>query len=232
MIKVRHAAGRGRTRISWLDGRHTFSFNRFYDPEYMGFRSLRVINDDVVAPGGKFGMHPHENMEILTWILSGSVVHEDSTGARGEIRPGDIQRMSAGTGVFHSEANGSQTEPVRLLQIWLLPEKEGLEPSYEEKHFPEEERRNALRMIASREADNGAAKIHQDARVYASLLDQDAQVEHELAPGRHAWVQVARGEVVLNGTTLSEGDGAAVSEETKLTLKAVSPAEILLFDLA
>lgn len=232
MIKVRHAADRGRTRISWLDGRHTFSFNRFYDPEYMGFRSLRVINDDVVAPGGKFGMHPHENMEILTWILSGSVVHEDSTGARGEIRPGDIQRMSAGTGVFHSEANGSQTEPVRLLQIWLLPEKEGLEPSYEEKHFPEEERRNALRMIASREADNGAAKIHQDARVYASLLDQDAQVEHELAPGRHAWVQVARGEVVLNGTTLSEGDGAAVSEETKLTLKAVSPAEILLFDLA
>lgn len=232
MIKVRHAADRGRTRISWLDGRHTFSFNRFYDPEYMGFRSLRVINDDVVAPGGKFGMHPHENMEILTWILSGSVVHEDSTGARGEIRPGDIQRMSAGTGVFHSEANGSQTEPVRLLQIWLLPEKEGLEPSYEEKHFPEEERRNALRMIASREADNGAAKIHQDARVYASLLDQDAQVEHELAPGRHAWVQVARGEVNLNGTTLSEGDGAAVSEETKLTLKAVSPAEILLFDLA
>lgn len=232
MIKVRHAAGRGRTRISWLDGRHTFSFNRFYDPEYMGFRSLRVINDDVVAPGGKFGMHPHENMEILTWILSGSLVHEDSTGARGEIRPGDIQRMSAGTGVFHSEANGSQTEPVRLLQIWLLPEKEGLEPSYEEKHFPEEERRNALRMIASREADNGAAKIHQDARVYASLLDQDAQVEHELAPGRHAWVQVARGEVVLNGTALSEGDGAAVSEETKLALKAVSPAEILLFDLA
>ncbi|MCL4796087.1 MAG: pirin family protein [Bryobacteraceae bacterium] len=232
MIKVRHAAGRGRTRISWLDGRHTFSFNRFYDPEYMGFRSLRVINDDVVAPGGKFGMHPHENMEILTWILSGSVVHEDSTGARGEIRPGDIQRMSAGTGVFHSEANGSQTEPVRLLQIWLLPEKEGLEPSYEEKHFPEEERRNALRMIASREADNGAAKIHQDARVYASLLDQDAQVEHELAPGRHAWVQVARGEVVLNGTALSEGDGAAVSEESKLALKAAAPAEILLFDLA
>ncbi len=232
MIKVRHAAGRGRTRISWLDGRHTFSFNRFYDPEYMGFRSLRVINDDLVAPGGKFGMHPHENMEILTWILSGSLVHEDSTGARGEIRPGDVQRMSAGTGVFHSEANGSQTEPVRLLQIWLLPEKEGLEPSYEEKHFPEEERRNALRMIASREADNGAAKIHQDARVYASLLDQDAHVEHELAPGRHAWVQVARGEVVLNGTALSEGDGAAVSEETKLALKAVSPAEILLFDLA
>ncbi len=232
MIKVRHAADRGRTRISWLDGRHTFSFNRFYDPEYMGFRSLRVINDDVVAPGGKFGMHPHENMEILTWILSGSLVHEDSTGARGEIRPGDVQRMSAGTGVFHSEANGSQTEPVRLLQIWLLPEREGLEPSYEEKHFPEEERRNVLRVIASREAGEGAAKIHQDARVYASLLDQDAQVEHALAPGRHAWVQVARGEVVLNGTALSEGDGAAVSEETKLALKAVSPAEILLFDLA
>jgi quercetin 2,3-dioxygenase len=232
MIKVRHAADRGRTRTSWLDGRHTFSFNRFYDPEYMGFRSLRVINDDIVAPGGAFGMHPHENMEILTWILSGSLVHQDSTGARGEIRPGDVQRMSAGTGIFHSEANGSQTDPVRLLQIWLHPERDGLTPSYEDRNFPAAERRNQLRLIASPEAGDGAARIHQDARVYATLLDEGKQVELPLAEGRHAWVQVGTGSVLLNGTALNEGDGAAVSSEAALSLKAVSAAEVLLFDLA
>lgn len=232
MIKIRHAADRGRTRIAWLDGRHTFSFNRFYDPAYMGFRSLRVINDDIVAPGGGFPLHPHQDMEILTWILSGALVHEDSTGARGEIRPGGVQRMSAGTGVFHSEANASQAEPVRLLQIWLHPERTGLEPSYEEKTFPEAERRNALRLIASPAAEQGSARIHQDARVYATLLDEGARVEHALAPGRHAWVQVATGGVLLNGVRLGEGDGAAVSDETALALQAVSPAELLLFDLA
>lgn len=232
MIKIRHAADRGRTRIAWLDGRHTFSFNRFYDPEYMGFRALRVINDDVVAPGGAFPMHPHQDMEILTWILSGSLVHEDSTGARGEIRPGDVQRMSAGTGIYHSEANGSQTEPVRLLQIWLQPEREGLTPGYEDKHFPEAERRNRLRLIASPGAGGGAAKIHQDARVYATLLDEGAQVVHTLAPGRHAWVQVASGAVTLNGEALGEGDGAAVSDVETLVLAATASAELLLFDLA
>jgi quercetin 2,3-dioxygenase len=232
MIKIRHAEDRGRTRIAWLDGRHTFSFNRFHDPEYMGFRALRVINDDVVAPGGGFPMHPHQDMEILTWILSGSVVHEDSTGARGEIRPGDVQRMSAGTGIFHSEANGSKTEPVHLLQIWLQPEREGLVPGYEDKHFPETERRNQLRLIASPEAADGAVKIHQDARVYATLLDEAAEVKHGLAPDRHAWVQVATGAIIVNGVALKQGDGAAVSGETALTLTATAPSEVLLFDLA
>ncbi|MBE7541740.1 MAG: pirin family protein [Bryobacteraceae bacterium] len=232
MIKVRPAATRGNTRISWLNARHSFSFNRYYDPEYMGFRSLRVLNDDIVAPGGKFGMHPHENMEILTWILSGSVAHEDSTGGRGLIRPGDVQRMSAGTGVFHSEANGSDTEPVRLLQIWLTPEKDGLPPSYEDKHFPEAERRNALRLIASPTAENGSTIIHQDARVYATLLDEGAQVDLPLAEGRHAWVQVATGSVTVNGVTLNEGDGAAISGESALAVQAAAPAEVLLFDLA
>lgn len=232
MIKVRHAADRGRTRIAWLDGRHTFSFNRFYDPDYMGFRSLRVINDDIVAPGGGFPTHPHENMEILTWILSGALAHEDSTGARGEIRPGDLQRMSAGTGIFHSEANASKTEPVRLLQIWLHPERDGLAPSYEDKHFAEAERRNQLRLIASPTAENGSARIHQDARVYAALLDEGARVELPLAEGRHAWVQVGTGSVVLNGQALTEGDGAAVSAESALAFTAAAPAEILVFDLA
>lgn len=232
MIKVRPAATRGRTRISWLEGRHSFSFNRYYDPEYMGFRSLRVINDDIVAPGGAFGMHPHENMEILTWILSGSLVHQDSTGARGEIRPGDVQRMSAGTGIFHSEANGSQSDPVHLLQIWLLPEREGIEPSYEDRHFPEAERRNRLRLIASPDAAEGSAKIHQDARVYATLLDEGAEVSLDLAERRHAWVQVGSGSVALNGTALGEGDGAAVTAETVLSLRATAPAEVLVFDLA
>lgn len=232
MIKVRPAATRGRTRISWLEGRHSFSFNRYYDPEYMGFRSLRVINDDIVAPGGAFGMHPHENMEILTWILSGSLVHQDSTGARGEIRPGDVQRMSAGTGIFHSEANGSQSDPVHLLQIWLLPEREGIAPSYEDRHFPEAERRNRLRLIASPDAAEGSAKIHQDARVYATLLDEGAEVSLDLAERRHAWVQVGSGSVALNGTALGEGDGAAVTAETVLSLRATAPAEVLVFDLA
>lgn len=232
MIKVRPAATRGRTKISWLDGRHSFSFNRYYDPEYMGFRSLRVINDDIVAPGGAFGMHPHDNMEILTWILSGSLVHQDSTGARGEIRPGDVQRMSAGTGIFHSEANGSQSEPVHLLQIWLLPQREGIEPSYEDRHFPEAERRNRLRLIASPDAAEGSAKIHQDARVYATLLDEGAEVSLDLAERRHAWVQVGSGSVALNGTALGEGDGAAVTAETVLSLRATAPAEVLVFDLA
>lgn len=232
MIKIRHAEDRGRTRIAWLDGRHTFSFNRFYDPDYMGFRSLRVINDDVVAPGGGFPMHPHQDMEILTWILSGSLVHEDSTGARGEIRPGDVQRMSAGTGIYHSEANGSKTEPVRLLQIWLHPEREGLQPGYEDKHFPVAERRNQLRLIASPGSEDGAVKIHQDARVYATLLDEGAEVKHDLAADRHAWVQVATGAVTANGVALKQGDGAAISGEDALTLVAGEPSEVLLFDLA
>lgn len=231
MIRTRPAAERGSTRISWLDSRHSFSFNRYYDPEHMGFRSLRVINDDFIAPGGKFGTHPHDNMEILTWVLHGSVVHQDSTGARGEIRPGDAQKMSAGTGIFHSEANGSATEELRLLQIWIQPEREGLEPGYQQTHFPASERTNRLRLIASRDGLESSIVIHQDASVYNALLDPGATVTHALKPGRYAWVQVARGALTLNGQELREGDGAAVSDESTLTLTASQAAEVLLFDL-
>lgn len=232
MIRIRPAAERGSTRISWLDSRHSFSFNRYYDPAHMGFRALRVINDDFVAPGGKFGTHPHDNMEILTWVLSGSVVHRDSTGAHGEIRPGDAQKMSAGTGILHSEANGSDTEQVRFLQIWILPEREGLEPAYQQTHFPAPARTNRLRLIASRDGRDGSIVIHQDAAVYNALLEPGAEVIHPLAPARHAWLQVARGSVTLNGLHLEEGDGAAISDETAVALAARQPAEVLLFDLA
>ena len=231
MIRIRPAAERGSTRINWLDSRHSFSFNRYYDPAHMGFRSLRVINDDFIAPGGRFGTHPHENMEILTWVLHGSVVHQDSTGARGEIRPGDAQKMSAGTGIFHSEANGSNTEELRLLQIWILPEREGLQPGYQQTHFPPEERTNRLRLIASRDGRYGSVVICQDAAVYNALLEPGAAVEHPLASGRHAWLQVARGSVTLSGFQLGEGDGAAISEEADLAIAAHQPAEVLLFDL-
>lgn len=232
MIRIRRAADRGTTRISWLDSRHTFSFNRYYDPEQMGFRALRVINDDLIKAGGKFGRHPHDNMEILTWVLRGSVVHEDSTGARGVIRPGDAQKMSAGTGIFHSEANGSETEDLHLLQIWIEPEREGIEPGYEQKQFSGEERRNRLRLIASRDGREGSIVIHQDVSLYAGSLDPGARADLDLSAGRHAWLQVATGSVELNGTALSAGDGAAISDETKLELSAVEQAEILLFDLA
>lgn len=232
MIDVARAADRGLTKTSWLDGRHTFSFNRYHNPKRMGFRALRVINDDLIAPGGAFGMHPHENMEILTWILEGGLAHQDSTGARGVIRPGDVQRMSAGTGIWHSESNASKTERVHLLQIWLYPERDGLNPGYEDTSFPIEQRTNRLRVIASPDAREGSAKIHQDATVYNSILDAGAKVEYTLAPGRHAWLQVGRGSVELNGTGLKEGDGAGVSEETALRITAAEPSEILLFDLA
>lgn len=226
------AEDRGLTKTSWLDGRHTFSFNRYYDPEKMGFRTLRVINSDIVGPGGAFGMHPHENMEILTWILEGVLVHKDSMGSHGEIRPGDIQRMSAGTGVFHSEANGSKTEPVRLLQIWLFPERDGLKPSYEQKNIPIGERTNRLRVIAAPDARDGSVKIHQDAVVYNGVLDSGAAVELPAGEGRHIWVQVARGAVEVNGVSLKEGDGVGLSELTGLKLVAVQPSEVIVFDLA
>lgn len=232
MIEIRNAEERGRTRISWLDGRHSFSFNRYYDPKWMGFRSLRVINDDLIAGGGKFGTHPHEDMEILTWVLDGKVVHEDSTGGRGEIKPGDLQKMTAGTGVFHSEANGSQTDTLRLLQIWIEPAQMGLKPYYQQAHFPLEQRLNTLKLVAARDGRNGALPVHQDADLYIANLDEGKVVKHDFAPGRHGWVQVARGSVRVNGFELKEGDGAAIREETTVALKATSPAEVLLFDLA
>jgi hypothetical protein len=232
MIEIRKAEERGRTRISWLDGRHSFSFNRYHDPKWMGFRSLRVINDDLIAGGGKFGTHPHEDMEIITWVLEGKLVHEDSTGGRGEILPGDLQKMSAGAGIFHSEANGSATDPLRLLQIWIEPAQKGLKPYYEQTHFPLEERLNTLRLVASGSGRGGAIAVHQDADLYIGTLDSGVEVKHVFAPGRHGWVQIACGAATLNGIELKEGDGAAISGEASLTLKAAAPAEVLLFDLA
>jgi redox-sensitive bicupin YhaK (pirin superfamily) len=232
MITIHKAAERGRTHIGWLDSWHSFSFGDYFDPENMGFRSLRVLNDDRVAPGTGFGMHPHRDMEILTWVLSGTLEHRDSLGSGGVIRPGDLQRMTAGTGIRHSEVNPSAAEPVHLLQVWIQPEKKGLQPSYEQKTSPAAERRGRLQHLAGPSGADGAVTIRQDADLFATLLDKGEQVTHTLRLGRHAWVQVATGSVRLNGTTLAAGDGAAVTGERELTLAADGPAEVLVFDLA
>jgi redox-sensitive bicupin YhaK (pirin superfamily) len=232
MIKIRKAEQRGHFDFGWLNTYHTFSFGDYYDPSHMGFRSLRVINEDVVQQGRGFPRHGHRDMEIFTYILQGALQHRDSMGNGSIIRPGDVQRMSAGTGVTHSESNPSPDEPVHLLQIWILPNKEGIQPDYEEKRFPEDEKRNKLRLIISPDAAEGAVKINQDARVYASVLDSSHEVVHSLESGRHAWLQLAAGSVMLNGIDLKQGDGAAVSDESTITIAAPGPAEILLFDLA
>jgi hypothetical protein len=233
MIKVRRSEERGHANHGWLDTYHTFSFDTYHDPNHMGFRSLRVINEDRVAPGAGFPTHPHRDMEIITYVLEGALAHKDSLGNGSIIRPGDGQRMSAGSGIRHSESNASKTEPVHLLQIWILPEKKGLEPGYEQKSFPPEEKRGRLRLIAGREPKNGAVRVHQDVALYAAALGKDEQVEHRLAPGRHAWIQVARGGVSVNGVELKQGDGAAVSDEERLVIKGRDgDSEILLFDLA
>lgn len=232
MIKVRKADKRGHFDFGWLNTYHTFSFGDYYDPAHMGFRSLRVINEDVVAPGRGFPRHGHRDMEIFTYILKGGLQHRDSMGNGSIIRPGDVQRMSAGTGVTHSESNPSSDELVHLLQIWILPSREGIEPDYEEKKFPTEEKRNRLRLIISPDGNEGAVKINQDARVYASVLDQGAEVTHQFDNGRHAWIQVAAGSIAVNGTDLNQGDGAAVSAESVLNISARDQSEILLFDLA
>jgi quercetin 2,3-dioxygenase len=231
MITIRKAEERGHFDFGWLNTYHTFSFGDYYDPRNMGFRTLRVINEDVVQEGRGFPRHGHRDMEIFTYILEGALQHRDSMGNGSIIRPGDVQRMSAGTGVTHSESNPSSEEPVHLLQIWILPEKEGIDPDYEEKKFPEAEKRNKLRLIISPGGDDGSVRINQDARVYASVMDAEQEVVHQLNRGRHAWLQVARGAVKLNDIELRQGDGAAVSEETEVRLKAEEPAEILLFDL-
>ncbi len=231
MIVHRKASERGNTRLNWLDGRHSFSFNRYYGPAWMGFRTLRVINDDRVAPKGGFGTHPHRDMEIVTWVLEGVLKHKDSTGSEGEIRPGDAQRMSAGTGILHSEFNASETEPVRLLQIWIEPHVEGMEPGYEQKHFPESERLNRLRLIASEDGREGAVTIGQDAAIYDGVLGPGVTVEHPLNTGRAAWVQVAKGAVQVNGLTLAEGDGAAITEESAVRVVADQASEVLIFDI-
>ena len=231
MIQVRKSNERGHADHGWLDSHHTFSFADYHDPEAMGFRALRVINEDRVQPAQGFGTHGHRDMEILSYVLEGGLAHKDSTGGGGVLKPGDVQRMSAGTGVMHSEFNASRTEPVHFLQIWLLPGRRGIAPGYEQKYFPPEQRQGQLRLIASPDAADGSVTIHQDARVYSTLLGKGQTVTHALAPGRHAWVQVARGAVTLNGTALAEGDGAAVTGEAAIALEGRSPAEVLVFDL-
>jgi redox-sensitive bicupin YhaK (pirin superfamily) len=232
MITVRPAAERGHADHGWLDTRHSFSFASYHDPRHMGFRSLRVINEDRVKPAEGFGTHAHRDMEILTWVLEGALGHKDSMGNGSIIRPGDLQRMSAGTGVTHSEFNPSPEAPVHFLQIWLLPRERGLPPGYEQKRFPQEERRGRLRLIAAGDGRDGAVTIHQDAALWTALLQPGESVRHALAPGRYAWLHVARGAVSLNGSTLGAGDGAAVSDEAALEITGAARAEVLLFDLA
>jgi quercetin 2,3-dioxygenase len=232
MINIRRSDERGGGDFGWLDTRHTFSFDQYYDPRFMGFRSLRVINEDHVEAGAGFPTHPHRDMEIITYVLAGALEHKDSLGTGSVIRPGDGQRMSAGRGIRHSEMNASKTDPVHLLQIWIMPDRPGHEPSYEQKAFPESEKRGKLRLVAGPEGKDGSVTIHQDARLYVSLLSPGQEVAHELAKERHAWLQVAKGKVELNGKLLNQGDGAAISDEPRLTIKGTEEAEILLFDLA
>jgi quercetin 2,3-dioxygenase len=232
MITRRPAKERGHFDHGWLDTYHSFSFSEYHDPAHMGFRSLRVINEDRVDPKAGFPPHSHRDMEIITYVLAGALAHKDSMGNGSVIRPGDVQRMSAGTGVTHSEYNGSDQEPVHLLQIWILPEKRGIAPGYEEKKSSHDEKRGRLRLIASRDAAEGSVTIHQDARVYASLLDPDQAVRHPLASGRGAWLQLVAGAATVNGTALATGDGAAIENEAVLEIRASEPTELLLFDLA
>ena len=232
MRTVHRATDRMHSRHGWLDSRHTFSFAEHYDPRRMGFRALRVLNDDRVEPGRGFGIHPHQDMEIVSYVLEGALTHRDSMGTGSTIRPGDVQRMSAGTGVLHSEFNASQAEPVHFLQIWLLPGRRGLAPSYEQKSFPAAERQGRLRLVASSDGREGSLVVHQDVALYTTLLGASEQVAHALAPGRHAFVHVARGRVRLDGEELGEGDGVQLSDEPGLSLEGVSDAEVLVFDLA
>lgn len=232
MIDIRKSEDRGHFDLGWLDTYHTFSFDQYYDPAHTHFRSLRVMNEDRVQPSNGFPTHSHRDMEILTYILSGGLEHSDSMGNGSVIRPGDVQRMSAGSGVSHSEFNPSATETVHLLQIWILPERHGLTPSYEEKFFSKEERGGQLRLIASKNGREGSVTIHQDARVYASVLEAGQAVVHTLNQSRYAWLQVAHGTVTLNEVELKQGDGAAVSRESQVQIVAQDQAEVLLFDLA
>ena len=233
MIAVRRGAERGRSRFDWLDSRHTFSFAEYRDARHMGFRTLRVINEDRVAPGRGFGTHMHRDMEIVTWVLSGALEHRDSLGSGSVIRPGEVQRMSAGTGVAHSEFNGSDSDPVHFLQIWILPEARDLPASYEQRRIPADEMRRRLRPIVAPDARDGAVTIHQDAIILATRLEPGERIDHDLAPARHAWVQVASGALTVGGETLQAGDGAALSDEPRLTVAATAPGtHALVFDLA
>jgi redox-sensitive bicupin YhaK (pirin superfamily) len=232
MIEVRPAADRGRTDWGWLDSRHTFSFGEYYDPVHMGFRTLRVINDDRVKPGAGFGTHGHQDMEILSYVLEGALQHKDSSGGGGVIRPGEIQFMRAGTGVTHSEYNASKTEPVHFLQIWIVPDARGLKPAYGQLTFDRELARSSFVLLASKDGRDGRIQVHQDVELRVGLVGAGERRELAVRHGRHAWVHVARGSVTLNGTALQEGDGAAVSGEEALRFAGDSDAEVLVFDLA
>ena len=231
MLTVRRSADRGHINHGWLNARHSFSFADYHDPRHMGFRVLRVINEDVISPGQGFGTHPHRDMEILTYVIEGALEHKDNLGNGSVIRPGDVQWMSAGTGVQHSEFNPSPKDPTHLLQIWILPDRKGRRPDYAEKHFPAEERRSRLCLVASGDGTAGSLRWGQDVRLFVSLLAAGERVSMDLRPGRHAWVQLVRGSLDINGQTLDEGDGASASNEAQLEIKAAQDSEFLVFDL-
>lgn len=231
MMNVRRSHERGHANYGWLDTRHTFSFGDYYDPGHMGFRSLRVINDDRVVGGQGFGTHPHRDMEIISYVVDGALEHRDSMGNGSVIRPGEVQRMRAGTGVTHSEYNHSATDPVRFLQIWVLPEERGLTPGYEQKLFGDE-RRGRLRLVASRDGSEGSVQIQQDLAMFASVLKNGERVEHDLAEGRHAWLQIVRGSVRVDSLELGEGDGASFSEVPAIAMESLGDSELILFDIA
>ena len=233
MIAIRPAGERGHAHHGWLDTRHSFSFADYYDPKFMGFRDLRVINEDRVEPGQGFGTHGHRDMEIISYVLEGELAHKDSLGNGSIIRPGDVQRMSAGTGILHSEFNASKDEPLHFLQIWVVPGRRGITPGYEQKNFSYEERRGRLRLVASPDGADGSVTIHQDARLHVALLGEGERVAHEVARGRAAWIQVATGEVLVNGGALHAGDGAALEEEARVEIVGAGSddAEVLVFDL-
>jgi quercetin 2,3-dioxygenase len=233
MITIRSAQDRGVAKFGWLDSRHTFTFGDYFAPQHMGFANLRVINEDKVAPGQGFSTHSHRDMEIISYVLDGALEHKDSIGTGSIIRPGDVQRMSAGTGISHSEYNASKTEPVHFLQIWILPEQQGIKPGYEQKTFTEAEKCGTLRLLGSRDGRDGSIKIHQDVNLYGSTLRHGDIVNHPLGEGRVAWLQVVRGALQLNDLPLVAGDGAAITQESQITLKGTSTvAEVLLFDMA
>ena len=231
MRAIHKSAERGSSNFGWLDSRHTFSFGRYYDPKHLGFRSLRVINDDRVAGGGGFGAHPHDNMEILSWVVAGAIEHRDSMGTGSTVRPGELQRMTAGTGITHSEFNHSKTDSLRFLQVWIEPEVEGLEPGYEQREFPLDENRGKLLLVASRDGRDGSVTVHQDVSVYAGRFSAGDAAALGLDSRRHAWVQVVRGALRVGEDRLEEGDGVAISGEPSLTLRAETDAEVLVFDL-
>jgi redox-sensitive bicupin YhaK (pirin superfamily) len=232
MITLRPSQDRGTANFGWLDSRHSFSFGNYYDPAHMGFATLRVINEDKVAPGQGFSTHGHRDMEIISYVLSGGLTHQDSLGNGSVIRPGDVQRMTAGTGIRHSEYNASDTDPVHFLQIWILPDRQGLEPGYEQTHFAPAEKQGQLKLVGSRDGGDGSVTIHQDVNLYATILAADESVTHTMAADRAAWVQVIRGAITLDGQSLTAGDGAAVSDEPQILLTGTADqAEVLVFDM-